>query len=59
VWNVKSVIIPVISGATGVVTKSLKKSIEAIPGKHSADSPQKTAVLVTRHIILKVLQSET
>jgi hypothetical protein len=46
-WNVKSVIIPVIAGATGVVTKSLKKSIEATPGKHSADSLRQTAVLVT------------
>ena len=46
-WNVKCVIIPVISGATGVVTKDLKKSIEATTAKHSVDSLQQTAVLVT------------
>jgi hypothetical protein len=58
-WNVKCVIIPVVIGATGIVTKGLKKNLEAIPGKHSPDSPQKTAVLGTSHIIRKVLQSET
>jgi hypothetical protein len=36
---------PVIIGATGIVTKGLKKNLEAIPGKHSIDSLQKTAIL--------------
>jgi hypothetical protein len=45
----------VITGATGVVTKDLKKNFEAIPGKHSID----LAILGTSHIIRKVLQSET
>ena len=31
-WNPKCTIIPVITGATGVVTRSLKKNLEAIPG---------------------------
>jgi hypothetical protein len=54
-------IIPVVIGATGIVTKGLKKNLEAIPGKHSIDSLHKTAILVlgTSHIIQKVLQSET
>jgi hypothetical protein len=30
-WNVKCVIIPVIIGATGIVTKGLKKLLEAMP----------------------------
>jgi len=34
------------------------KYFEAIPGKHSIDSPQKTAILATSHIIRKVLQRE-
>jgi hypothetical protein len=51
---------PVIIGATGIVTRGLKKHLETIPGKHSIDSLQKkTAVLGTSHIIRKVLQSET
>jgi hypothetical protein len=31
-------IILVINGATGIVTRGLKKNLEAIPGKHSIDS---------------------
>jgi hypothetical protein len=58
-WNLKCTIIPVIIGATGMVTKSLRKNLEAIIGKHSIDSLQKTAVLGTSHIIRKVLQCET
>jgi hypothetical protein len=57
-WNLKCTIIPVIFGATGIVTRSLRKNLEAIPGKHSIDSLQKTAVLGTSHIIRKVLQCE-
>jgi hypothetical protein len=58
-WNMKCFVIPVITGAAGKVTKGLKKYLETIPGKHSIDSQQKTAVLGTSHIIRKVLQSET
>jgi hypothetical protein len=54
-WNLKCTIIPVIIGATGIVTNSLRKTLEAIPGKHSIDSLQKTAILGTSHIIRKVL----
>ena len=41
-WNLKRKIVPVITGATGIVTKGLKKNLEAVPGKHSIDSLQKT-----------------
>ena len=34
------------------------KNLEAVPGKHSIDSVQKTAILGTSHIIRKVLQCE-
>ena len=47
------------NGATGIITRSLKKNLEAVPGKHSIDSLQKTAILGTSHIIQKVLQCET
>jgi len=50
-WNLKCMIIPVIIGATGIVTRSLSKNEEDIPGKHSIDSLQKTAILGTSHII--------
>jgi hypothetical protein len=57
-WNLKCTIIPVIIGATGILTRSLRKNLEAVPGKHSIDSLQKTAILGTSHIIRKVLQCE-
>ena len=57
-WNLKCTIIPVIIGATGIATRSLKKNLESIPGNHSIDSLQKTAILGTSHIIREVLQCE-
>jgi hypothetical protein len=39
--------------------EKLKKNLEAVPGKHSIDSPQKTAILGTSHVIRKVLQCDT
>jgi hypothetical protein len=57
-WNLKWTIIPVIIGVTRIVTKSLRKNLEAIPKKHSTESLQKTAILGTSHIIRKVLQCE-
>ena len=37
----------------------LNEKLEAIPGKHSTDSLQKTAIFGTSRIIRKVLQCET
>jgi hypothetical protein len=58
-WRLKCKIIPVTNGDTGMVTKGLKKNLEAISGNHLTDSLLKTAVLGTSHIIRTVLQSET
>jgi hypothetical protein len=58
-WNMKCFIIPVIIGATGIVSKSLQKYLETIPVQHSKLPTKKTAMLGTSHIIRKVLQSET
>ena len=44
-WNLKCTIIPLKIGATGIVTRSLRKNLEAIPGKHSIDSLQKQLYL--------------
>jgi hypothetical protein len=52
-------LMPVIIGATGIVTKSLRKNLEAIPGKLSIDSLQQIAVLVTSYIVRRALQCET
>ena len=58
-WNMKCMIIPVIIGVTGMATRGLKKVLKAIPGTHSIDTLQNTAVPETSHIIRKVLLSET
>jgi hypothetical protein len=57
-WNTKCFVITVVIGATGTVTRGLKKYLEEIRGKHSIDALQKTAFLGTSHILRKVLQSE-
>ena len=57
-WNLKFTIIPVITGATGIVTRSLRKNLEAVPGIHTIDSLPKSAILGISHIIRKVLQCE-
>ena len=57
-WNVKCTIVLVKIGTTGILTRSLKINLEILPGKHSIDPLQKTAILGTSHIIRKVLQCE-
>jgi hypothetical protein len=49
----------VVTGANGMVTKSLKKNLEAISGQHPTELLHKAAVLGTSHTNRKVLQSET
>ena len=58
-WNLKCTIVPVIIGATGTVTRSLKKNLQAIPGTHPIDFLQEVAILGTSHILRKALQGET
>ena len=57
-WNLKCTNIPVIIAATGIVTRSLRKNLKTVPGKHSIDLLQKTAILATSYAIRKVLQCE-
>ena len=54
-WNVKTKAIPVIIGATGTISKSFRKYVSNIPGKHEVKELQKTAILATAHILRKVL----
>jgi len=54
-WNVKTKVIPVIIGATGTISKSFRKYVSNIPGKHEIKELQKTAILGTAHIHRKVL----
>jgi len=54
-WNVKTEVIAVIIGATGTISKSFRKYVSNIPGKHEVRELQKTAILGTAHILRKVL----
>jgi len=54
-WNVKTKVIPVIIVATGTISKSFRKYVSNIPGKHEVKELQKTALLGTAHILRKVL----
>ena len=38
-WNVKANVIPVIIGATGTISKSLKKYVSNNPGNHEVKQP--------------------
>ena len=46
---------PVIIGATGTISKSFRKYLSHIAGKHEIKELQKTAILGTAHTLWKVL----
>jgi precorrin-6B methylase 2 len=48
-WNV------IIIGGTGTISKLFRKYVNNIPGNHEVKELQKTAILVTAHILRKVL----
>jgi hypothetical protein len=54
-WNLKTRVIPVIIGATGTISKSLRKYVSTTPGNHEVKELQKTAILGTANILRKVL----
>jgi hypothetical protein len=54
VWNIKTCVVSVITGATGTVSKSLRQYLINIPGNPEIKGLQKkTAILGTAHIPLK------
>ena len=54
-WNMKPRVIPVILGATGTISKSLRQYLSNSPGKREIKELQKTAIFGTAHILQKVL----
>jgi hypothetical protein len=54
-WNVKTNVIPVMTEATGSISKSFIKYLSNISGKHEIKELQKTAILGTAHVLRKVL----
>jgi len=53
--NVTAKVIPVILGATGTVSKSLRQYLSNVPGKGEIKDLQKTAILGTAHKLREVL----
>jgi len=56
-WNVKTKVIPVIIGATGIISKLFRKYVSNIPGKYKVQELQKTAILGTAHTHTHTLES--
>jgi len=54
-WNVKTKVKPVITGATVTISKSFRKYVSNIPGKYEVNELHRTATLGTAHILRKVL----
>ena len=54
-WNVKTKVISVIIGVTGIISKSFRKYVSNIPGKDEVKELQKTAILGTAHVLHKAL----
>jgi len=54
-WNVKAKVIPVIIGATGTISESLRKYLSNRAGKHKISELQKTAKLGIAHVLRKEL----
>jgi hypothetical protein len=54
VWNVKKMI-RVIIGATETTSKSFRKYLSKIPGKHEIKALQKRAMLGTAHVLREIL----
>jgi len=54
-WNVKTKVISVIIGVTGTISKSFRKYVSNLPGKHEVKELQKRAILDTALILRKVL----
>jgi len=45
-WNLKAKVIPVILGATGTISKSLRQYLSNVPGKHEIKELQKNSHIV-------------
>lgn len=55
-WDLKAKIIPIIIGATGLISKATCEIIKLVPGDHNLLQMQKAVVLNTAHIVRKVLE---
>jgi hypothetical protein len=54
-WNIKTKVTPVITGASGTISKSFRKYLSSVLGQHDIKELQKTAVMGTAHTLREVL----
>jgi hypothetical protein len=54
-WYVKTKVIPAIIRATGIISKSIRKYLSNMPGKHKIKNLTKTSTLDTAIILQNVL----
>ena len=54
-WHMKTVTIPVVIGALGMIKKSTEKHLEKIPGSQNLGEMQKITLSGTTHILRKTL----
>jgi hypothetical protein len=54
-WNGKAKVIPIITGETWNISKSLKEYLSSIKRKHEIEELQKPAIFGTAHKLWKVL----
>jgi hypothetical protein len=52
-WNIKTLVIPVMVGAPGTISETFRKHLSNIPGNHIKEI-HKTAILGTVHIHRKL-----
>jgi hypothetical protein len=53
--SVQAEVVPVVTGATGTISRSLRRYLSNIPGKHGIKELPKTAILGTAHRLREVL----
>ena len=54
-WKVRTKIVPVVIGALGTIKKGLDQNCQLLPGDLSSIEQQKIILMITAHIICKVL----
>ena len=59
VWNMKAKVIPVVTGATGTISKSLRQYLSNIPGKHEIKELRKQPYWALHSYCVKCLYRST
>ena len=57
VWNIKAIIVPIVIGAFGIITKGLLKGLEDLEEGGRVETIQMTALLKTARILRRVLET--